>query len=235
MLIWNVFVIKYYCSLSGGLTPLHAAVLSHNAVVKELRSLGNPCSYIAMELVQRRQMFVECIQTLLLMGASFGTKVTIKTTGEHQTLVHINTFKMQSFLKSYSKIIFLLYFPFPQDLKSGRTCLHMASEGANVELLNIFLDQPSSLSVVNIKVSCFVVTKSCNTQAARTVMCDSTSVCFRRSVETRPCTLSALCKAIKVKWTRWSCWWGKEPTPGTGTLRVNCRLSWCLKGPLVKR
>ncbi|XP_070786656.1 NF-kappa-B inhibitor zeta [Enoplosus armatus] len=94
-----------------GLTPLHAAVLSHNAAVKELRSLGNPSSYIAMELLQRRQAHSECVKTLLLMGASCGTK----------------------------------------DLKSGRTCLHMASEEANVELLNIFLDQPSSLSVVNIK------------------------------------------------------------------------------------
>ncbi|XP_037617687.1 NF-kappa-B inhibitor zeta [Sebastes umbrosus] len=94
-----------------GLTALHAAVLSHNAAVKELRSLGNLCSYVAKELLQKRQMYVECIKTLLLMGASCGTK----------------------------------------DLKSGRTCLHMASEEANVELFNIFLNQPSSLSVVNVK------------------------------------------------------------------------------------
>lgn len=94
-----------------GFTPLHAAVLSHNAVVKELRSLKNLCSYVENELVQKIQMYVECIKTLLLMGASCWTK----------------------------------------DLKSGRTCLHMASEEANVELLNIFLDQPSSLSTVNIK------------------------------------------------------------------------------------
>ncbi|XP_035533710.1 NF-kappa-B inhibitor zeta [Morone saxatilis] len=93
-----------------GLTPLHAAVLTHNAVVKELRNLGNPCSYMKMELGQRRQKHVECIKTLLLMGASFGTR----------------------------------------DLKSGRTCLHMASEEANLELLSIFLDQPSSLSIVNV-------------------------------------------------------------------------------------
>lgn len=76
MFMSNVFVMKYDCSLSGGFTPMHAAVLSHNAVVKELRSLENPCSYMAMELVQRRQMFDECIKTLLLMGASFGTRVT---------------------------------------------------------------------------------------------------------------------------------------------------------------
>ncbi|XP_040888497.1 NF-kappa-B inhibitor zeta isoform X2 [Toxotes jaculatrix] len=94
-----------------GLTPLHAAVLSHNAVIKQLRCLDNPCSYVKMKMAQRRQMFVECIKTLLLMGASHGTK----------------------------------------DLKSGRTCLHMASEEANVELLQVFLDQPYSLSLVNVK------------------------------------------------------------------------------------
>eukprot|EP00064_Thunnus_orientalis_P010997 superscaffoldBa00001544_g11027 len=38
-----------------------------------------------------------------------------------------------------------------KDQKSGRTCLHIASEEANVELLNIFLEQPSSLTVVNVK------------------------------------------------------------------------------------
>ncbi|KAE8278287.1 NF-kappa-B inhibitor zeta I-kappa-B-zeta [Larimichthys crocea] len=94
-----------------GLTALHAAVMSHNAVVKELRTLENPCSYMTMELGQRRQMHFECIKILLHMGACFGTK----------------------------------------DLKSGHTCLHMASEEANVELLNLFLDQSSSLSFINVK------------------------------------------------------------------------------------
>ncbi|KAI9525841.1 hypothetical protein NQZ68_002389 [Dissostichus eleginoides] len=94
-----------------GLTPLHAAVLSHNAVVKELRTLGNLCSCMAKELAQRAHMYVECIKTLLLTGASSGTK----------------------------------------DQKSGRTCLHMATEEANVELFNIFLDQPHGNSLQNHK------------------------------------------------------------------------------------
>ncbi|XP_042175361.1 NF-kappa-B inhibitor zeta isoform X3 [Oncorhynchus tshawytscha] len=38
-----------------------------------------------------------------------------------------------------------------KDHKSGRTSLHMASQEANVELLRIFLDQPDSLSIVNVK------------------------------------------------------------------------------------
>ncbi|XP_075951280.1 NF-kappa-B inhibitor zeta isoform X2 [Anarhichas minor] len=109
-LMQSVFVMTY-CSLSGGFTPLHAAVLSHNAVVKELKSPGSLCTYKAKELLQKTQMSVECIKTLLLMGASCGT----------------------------------------MDRKSGRTCLHMASAEANVELFNIFLAQPSSLSVVNVQ------------------------------------------------------------------------------------
>ncbi|MEQ2310838.1 hypothetical protein AMECASPLE_013412 [Ameca splendens] len=94
-----------------GLTPLHAAVLAHNAVVKEVRHLENPCPYMISELAHRRRRYVECVRTLMHMGASYGTK----------------------------------------DLKSGRTCLHMASQEANIELLNVFLEQPTSLAAVNVK------------------------------------------------------------------------------------
>lgn len=66
-------------SLSGGLTPLHAAVMSHNSVVKELRHLENPCLYMTKEMVQRKQTYVECIKILLFMGASIGSKVTVET------------------------------------------------------------------------------------------------------------------------------------------------------------
>ncbi|XP_034533621.1 NF-kappa-B inhibitor zeta [Notolabrus celidotus] len=94
-----------------GLTPLHAAVLAHNTVIREQRSQGNSCSHKVMEQAKRRQMYAECVKTLLLMGATFWTK----------------------------------------DLKSGRTCLHMAAEEANMELLHIFLNEPSSLPIVNVK------------------------------------------------------------------------------------
>lgn len=94
-----------------GLTALHLAVLSHNNVVKDLRNLENPCTFMTAELGQRKRLYFECIKILLNMGASCGTK----------------------------------------DLKSGRTSIHMASEEANVELLKIFLDQPTMLSIVNVK------------------------------------------------------------------------------------
>ncbi|KAG7503359.1 NF-kappa-B inhibitor zeta-like [Solea senegalensis] len=95
----------------NGLTPLHVAVLSHNAVVKQLSCLENPHSSTAEGLMQRKWMFVECIKTLFLMGASLTTR----------------------------------------DLKSGRTCFHMASEEANMELLQVILNQPLSLPIVNFK------------------------------------------------------------------------------------
>ncbi|TRY92725.1 hypothetical protein DNTS_024813 [Danionella cerebrum] len=38
-----------------------------------------------------------------------------------------------------------------QDLKSGRTALHMAAEDSNLELLKIFLDQPNYYTIINAK------------------------------------------------------------------------------------
>lgn len=75
LLTSNVVVINRQSFLFGGFTPLHAAVRSHNAVIKEMRTLKNPCSFVAAELAQRGQMYIECIKTLLFMGASYGTKV----------------------------------------------------------------------------------------------------------------------------------------------------------------
>ncbi len=69
---------------------------------------------MAMELAQRRRAFVECIQTLLLMGASIGAKVTIKTTGErfdfgaykHFTIpfTFLNVFSISAGSKKWSHV-----------------------------------------------------------------------------------------------------------------------------------
>ncbi|KAK7166879.1 hypothetical protein R3I93_006607 [Phoxinus phoxinus] len=96
----DVEVVNY-----DGLTPLHVAVLSHNAAVQE------QCVSQSPALQQKRKMLSECIGTLMLMGASLEAK----------------------------------------DRKSGRSAVHMAAEEANVELLRLFLDQPSYLSVINAK------------------------------------------------------------------------------------
>ncbi|XP_054633876.1 NF-kappa-B inhibitor zeta isoform X2 [Dunckerocampus dactyliophorus] len=94
-----------------GLTPLHVAVLSHNAAESEWRALDHTGEHMRGDLLQRKCVYAQCVETLLNMGASCGTK----------------------------------------DLKSGRTCLHMAAQEANIHLLNIFLKQPSAMSSVNHK------------------------------------------------------------------------------------
>lgn len=76
-------MIEHQSSLFVGFTPLHAAVMCHNAVVKEISTFESPCSYMAKELAQRRQMYIECIKTLLFMGASYGTKVNFTTNRQH--------------------------------------------------------------------------------------------------------------------------------------------------------
>nr|XP_040034496.1 NF-kappa-B inhibitor zeta isoform X2 [Gasterosteus aculeatus aculeatus] len=121
-----------------GLTPLHAALLSHNAAVKELRSPAGLCSHRAQELLRGKQTYFECIRTLLLMGASCGAK----------------------------------------DLKSGRTCLHMASEEANVELLRLFLAQPSSPALVDAQASGRVARQRDSVSVARVkLFCMCVCVC----------------------------------------------------------
>uniref|UniRef100_H3CY31 Nuclear factor of kappa light polypeptide gene enhancer in B-cells inhibitor, zeta n=1 Tax=Tetraodon nigroviridis TaxID=99883 RepID=H3CY31_TETNG len=57
-----------------GLTALHAATVSHNAVVKELRDAKPLCAYRSAELEEKREAYAATVRTLLLMGASAGAK-----------------------------------------------------------------------------------------------------------------------------------------------------------------
>lgn len=96
----------------SGLSPLHVAVLAHNATLREVSGLHRSSSGTERQrLLQKGQVLVECVNALLHMGASCGAK----------------------------------------DQKSGRTCLHMAAEAANTQLLDLFLKQPTTLSVVNMQ------------------------------------------------------------------------------------
>jgi len=70
----------------------------------------------------------------------------------------------------------LSFFLCPQDLKSGRTCLHMASEVANVELLNIFLNQQTSLAAVNIKVRVNDTSSWCQKSRAHRLLFDTNKI-----------------------------------------------------------
>lgn len=69
-----------------GLTALHIAIMSHNAVLKELWDQKYPCSDRKTELEQRRQTYVNIVKGLLLMGASIGSKVS--TTHAVSRLLH---------------------------------------------------------------------------------------------------------------------------------------------------
>ncbi|KAK1802914.1 hypothetical protein P4O66_021454, partial [Electrophorus voltai] len=126
-----------------GLTPLHIAILSHNAVVQDLNHvLSAPQSPQAAAQMQRRKLLGECISTLLLMGACCGSKVSINGP---------QTPSATTPMASLAKLFILCGSPLLQDRKSGRNALHMAAEEANVELLRLFLDEPNSLSVINAK------------------------------------------------------------------------------------
>ncbi|KAI4877138.1 hypothetical protein NFI96_026493, partial [Prochilodus magdalenae] len=106
-----------------GLTPLHIAVLSHNAVVQELSRVGAPQSPQTTALMQRRKMLGECINTLLLMGASYGT--TDRKSGRtalHMAAEEANVELMRLFLdqpNSFAVINAKAY--------NGNTALHVAA------------------------------------------------------------------------------------------------------------
>ncbi|RXM32011.1 NF-kappa-B inhibitor zeta [Acipenser ruthenus] len=94
-----------------GMTALHRAVVSHNAGVQELQKTLQPRSPHIQGLLMKNKRLVDCIKTLLQMGATIHAK----------------------------------------DRKSGRTAVHIAAEEANLELLQLFLDQPDCLTIVNTK------------------------------------------------------------------------------------
>ncbi|XP_051983322.1 NF-kappa-B inhibitor zeta isoform X2 [Xyrauchen texanus] len=127
-------VIQKYMQTSGrhinmetvnydGLTALHVAVLSHNAVVQELSCHVTPSSAHTVALVQRRKHLNECINMLLLMGASLETKdrksgrTALHIAAEEANVELLRVFLDQS---NYFSVINAKSF-------NGNTALHMAS------------------------------------------------------------------------------------------------------------
>ncbi|XP_059409398.1 NF-kappa-B inhibitor zeta [Carassius carassius] len=103
-----------------GLTPLHVAVLSHNAVLQEL-SRG-PCAQ-SPALLQKKKLLVECVNTLLLMGASLEAKdCKSGRTVLHMAAEEANVELLRLFLdqSNYWPLINARAF-------SGNTALHMVS------------------------------------------------------------------------------------------------------------
>ncbi|XP_064166216.1 NF-kappa-B inhibitor zeta isoform X2 [Anguilla rostrata] len=65
----NIEAVNY-----DGLTALHTAVLSHNAVLRDLEGEAAQQSPQTQALQQRRKQLGECVRTLLQMGASYRTE-----------------------------------------------------------------------------------------------------------------------------------------------------------------
>ncbi|XP_063068595.1 NF-kappa-B inhibitor zeta isoform X2 [Engraulis encrasicolus] len=106
-----------------GLTPLHIAVLSHNATIQDLLNHVGPVSLETMQLEQRRRQLKDCIQTLMDMGASCGTQDTKSgRSALHMAAEQANVELLRLFLDQPQYLSFV-------NLKAynGNTALHMAS------------------------------------------------------------------------------------------------------------
>lgn len=66
----------FLCTLLPGLTPLHCAVVAHNAVVHELQRNQQPHSPEVQDLLLKNKSLVDTIKCLIQMGASVEAKVT---------------------------------------------------------------------------------------------------------------------------------------------------------------
>lgn len=102
-----------------GLTPLHTAVLSHNAVIRELARLEKFSDTEA--LVKKGHKYFECIKILLKMGASCGTKDQKSGRSSlHMAAEEANAHLIKLFLNHPSWSFFLNLRTF-----SGNTALHI--------------------------------------------------------------------------------------------------------------
>ncbi|KAK2908416.1 hypothetical protein Q8A67_004253 [Cirrhinus molitorella] len=142
----NVEVVNY-----DGLTPLHVAVLSHNAVVQELCCSGTPASAQSPALLQKRKQLGECVATLLLMGASLEAKDRKSgRTALHMAAEEANVELLRLFLdqSNYFSVINLKAF-------NGNTALHMASalqgRQAQVDAVRLLLRRGADPSAKNLE------------------------------------------------------------------------------------
>lgn len=68
-------LISAFLNFFLGLTPLHCAVLAHNAVVHELQGNQQPHSPEVQELLLKNKSLVDTIKCLIQMGAAVEAKV----------------------------------------------------------------------------------------------------------------------------------------------------------------
>ncbi|XP_051560626.1 NF-kappa-B inhibitor zeta-like [Myxocyprinus asiaticus] len=155
-------VIQKYMQTSGrhvntervnydGLTALHIAVLSHNAVVQELLCHVTPSSAHTVSLVQRRKELSDCINMLLLMGASLETKdqksgrTALHIAAEEANVEPLRVFLNQS---NYFSVINAKAF-------NGNMTLHMVSalqgRQTQVDAVRLLLQRGADLSTKNLE------------------------------------------------------------------------------------
>uniref|UniRef100_A0AAY4EWI8 OCA domain-containing protein n=1 Tax=Denticeps clupeoides TaxID=299321 RepID=A0AAY4EWI8_9TELE len=138
-------------TLTPGMTPLHTAVMSHNAVVQELGQAAVPLSPQSVALAQRRKLLGECVQTLLLMGASCGTKdCKSGRTALHMAAEEANVELLRLFLDHPQSLSFI-------NLKAynGNTVLHVASaltgRVAQVDAVRLLMRRGADPSAKNLE------------------------------------------------------------------------------------
>ncbi|KAJ8405971.1 hypothetical protein AAFF_G00308590 [Aldrovandia affinis] len=150
----NVEAVNY-----EGLTALHVAVLSHNAVVQELGGVAPPHSAWTQALLQRRKALGESVSTLLLMGASYRT-MDHKSgrTSLHMVAEEANVELLRLFLDQPDSLAAV-----NTKAYNGNTALHMVSalqgrvaqldavkllmrHGADPSIKNLEHEQPTQLA-----------------------------------------------------------------------------------------
>ncbi|XP_056310014.1 NF-kappa-B inhibitor zeta [Danio aesculapii] len=130
-----------------GLTPLHTAVLAHNAVLQELSGHVTQC----LVLLQKRKKLAECIATLLQMGAALGTRDSKSgRTALHMAAEQANVELLRLFLDQPDCCSIINARAF-----SGNTALHMASalqgRDAQLEAVRLLLRRGGDPSARNLE------------------------------------------------------------------------------------
>ncbi|KAL4636297.1 NF-kappa-B inhibitor zeta [Arapaima gigas] len=106
-----------------GLTPLHVAVLAHNAVLQELGQARLPHSPQTEALLRRRKLLGECVSTLLSMGSSYKTKdLKSGRTALHIAAEEANVELLRLFLDQPDSLHII-----NEKAYNGNTVLHVAS------------------------------------------------------------------------------------------------------------
>nr|XP_015219933.1 PREDICTED: NF-kappa-B inhibitor zeta isoform X1 [Lepisosteus oculatus] len=134
-----------------GMTAMHTAILSHNAVVQELYKSQKPHSPHGQQLLQRSKLLGECVSTLLQMGASFKTKDRKSgRTALHMAAEEANVELLRLFLDQPDSLSVV-----NDKVYSGNTALHIVSalqdRVAQVDAVRLLMRKGGDPSVKNLE------------------------------------------------------------------------------------